>query len=112
MPRAPQPKPAKALGSWLQGLRRRRGVSAVALASTLGIHPDNLRRIEQGKAAGSQFLFPYLAWLAEDADTRAELERDLARYCVEAGKSMRMHATTSRARRPAPGMARRAAGRG
>ncbi len=88
---AKRPTPAKEMGLWLQSLRKRVEDRQQAVAETIGIKLDAVRRIERGELVGAQLLFPYLSWLAEQRpDLDEELDRDLLRWCLRVGARLRV----------------------
>jgi hypothetical protein len=85
---------ARALGSWLQYLRKQTAFKQSAAAPLVGITTDGLKRTERGENVGIEFLLPILSWLDDELAVNhprrhEEFRAGLFDRLVEAGSAMR-----------------------
>ncbi len=73
---------AKALGGWLQYLRKCTPYTQEAAAEPIGITPDAVKRVEGGENVGIEFLLPYIGWLDEELSTGDQCQELRAQLLV------------------------------
>lgn len=84
---------ARSLGAWIGYLRRQTKQKQAAVAETIGVSLDGVRRVERGENVGLELMLPFLSWLdgelAGQPKRHVEFVEGLVRHLVEAGADMR-----------------------